>query len=75
LYSLPNTIRIIKSRRKRWAGHVAHIEERRNAYRVWVEKPAGKRPPERPRCGLEDHIKMDLREVGWWYGLDWSHSG
>jgi hypothetical protein len=75
LYSLPNTIRIIKSRRKRWAGHVAHIRERRNAYKVWVENPAGKRPLGRPRCGWEGNIKIDLREVGWWYGLDWSGSG
>jgi hypothetical protein len=50
LYSLPNVIRMIKSRRTRWAGHVACIGEKRNAYRIMVGKPEGKRPLERPKC-------------------------
>ena len=53
-----------------WAGHVARIWERRAIYRVLVGKPEGKRPLERPRCGREDNVKMDLREVGCG-GMDW----
>jgi hypothetical protein len=64
LYSSPNIIRVIKSRRLRWAGHVAHMGERRGAYRALVGKPEGRRPLERPRCRWEDNVKMDLREVG-----------
>ena len=64
LYSLPNIIRSLKSRRLRWAGHVARMEQSRNAYRVLVGKPEGKRPLERPRRRWEDNIKMYLREVG-----------
>ncbi|KAJ4436836.1 hypothetical protein ANN_16968 [Periplaneta americana] len=64
LYSLPDIIRNIKSRRLRWAGHVARMGESRNAYRVLVGRPAGKRPLGRPRRRWEDNIKMDLREVG-----------
>ena len=64
LYSSPNIIRNLKSRRLRWAGHVARIEQFRNAYRVLVGKPESKRPSERPRRRWEDNIKMDLREVG-----------
>ena len=64
LYSSPNIIRNIKSRRLRWAGHVARMEQYRNAYRVLVGKPEGKRPLGRPRRRLEDNIKMDLRDVG-----------
>jgi len=63
-YSSPNTVRVIKSRRMRWAGHVALMGERRGAYRVLVWKPEEKRPLERPRSRWEDNIKMDLREVG-----------
>jgi hypothetical protein len=59
LYSSPNIIRKIKSRRMRWAGHVARMGETRNVYRVLVGKPEGKRPLRRPRR------KMDLREIGW----------
>jgi hypothetical protein len=59
LYS-PNNIRVIKSRRLRWAGHVACMGERRGAYRALVGKPEGRRPLERPRCRWEDNIKMDL---------------
>ena len=64
LYSLPNTIRSLNSRRLRWAGHVAHMEQSRNAYRVLVGKPEGNRPLGRPRRRWEDNIRMDLREVG-----------
>jgi len=61
---LPNTFRVIKSRRMRWAGHVACMGERRGVYRVLVEKPKGKRPLRRPRLRWEDNIKMNLQEVG-----------
>jgi hypothetical protein len=61
LYSLPNTIRIIKSRRMRWEGHVARMGAKRNSYRILMGKPEGKRPLERPRRRLEDNIKMNLR--------------
>ncbi|KAJ4442491.1 hypothetical protein ANN_04077 [Periplaneta americana] len=65
LYSSPDIIRNIKSRRLRWAGHVARMGESRNAYRVLVGRPEGKRPLERPRRRWEDNIEMDLREVGY----------
>ncbi|KAJ4439288.1 hypothetical protein ANN_07409 [Periplaneta americana] len=65
LYSSPDIIRNIKSRRLRWAGHVARMGESRNAYRVLVGRPEGKRPLGRPRRRWEDNIKMDLREVGY----------
>jgi hypothetical protein len=58
-------IRVIKSRRMRWAGHAARMGERRNAYRILVGKPEGKRPLGRPRRRWAGNIKMDLREVGW----------
>jgi hypothetical protein len=71
LYSSPNIIWLIKSRRMRWAGHVARMGEGRVAYRVLVGRPEGRRPLGRPRCRWEDNIKMDLQEVGWgaWTGL------
>jgi hypothetical protein len=59
----PNIIRQIKSRRMRWAGHVARTGER-NVYKVLMGKPEGKRPLGRPRRRWEDGIKMDLREIG-----------
>ncbi|KAJ4443813.1 hypothetical protein ANN_05594 [Periplaneta americana] len=65
LYSSPDIIRNITSRRLRWAGHVARMGESRNAYRVLVGRPEGKRPLGRPRRRWEDNIKMDLREVGY----------
>jgi hypothetical protein len=67
LCSSPTIIKIIKSRRMRWAGHVARMGENRNAYRLLVEKPEGKRPLERPRHRWVDTIRMDLGEVGWSY--------
>jgi hypothetical protein len=70
LYSSPSIIRIIKSRRMRWAGHVARMVEKRNAYRLLVGKPEGKRPLGRPRRRWVDNIKMDLLEIGWG-GVDW----
>jgi hypothetical protein len=65
LYSSPNIIQVIKSKRLRWAGHVAHMGNRRGAYRALVEKPEGGRRLGKPRRRWEDNIKMDLREVGW----------
>ena len=70
LYSSPNIVRVIKSRRMRWAGHVARIDEERGAYRVLVGKPEGKRPLGRPRRRWVDNIRMDLQEVGCEY-VDW----
>jgi hypothetical protein len=64
LYSSPDIIRQIKSRRIRWAGHVARMGEGRNVYRVLVGRPKGKRPLERPRHRWEHGIRMDLREIG-----------
>jgi hypothetical protein len=63
LYSSPNIFRVIKSRRMRWARHVAHMGEDRNIYRVLVGRPEGKRPLRRPRPRWEDNIKIDLREI------------
>ncbi|KAJ4451867.1 hypothetical protein ANN_03345 [Periplaneta americana] len=65
LYSSPDIIRNIKSRRLRWGRHVARMDESRNAYRVLVGRPEGKRPLGRPKRRWEDNIKMDLREVGY----------
>jgi hypothetical protein len=65
LYSSPNILRVIKSRRMRWAGHVARMGEERGAYRILVGRPEGRRPLRRPRHRWEDNIKTDLREVGW----------
>jgi hypothetical protein len=74
LYSSPSIIRIIKPRRMRWSGHVARIGEKRNAYRLLVRKPEGKRPLGRPRRRWVDNIRVDLGEVEWsdmdWIGLD-----
>jgi hypothetical protein len=64
LHSSPSIIRVIKSRRMRWAGHVARIGEKRNAYTILVGTPEGKRPLGRPRRRWLDNIKMDLREIG-----------
>ena len=70
LYSLPNIVRVVKSRRMRWAEHVARMGEGRVVHRVLVGKPEGKRPLGRPRLRWEDNIKMDLQEVGGGCG-DW----
>jgi hypothetical protein len=64
LYSSPSIIRMIKSRRMRWVGHVARMGEKRNVYTLLVGKPEGKRPLGRPRCRWIDNIKMDLIEIG-----------
>jgi hypothetical protein len=64
---------VIKSKRKRWEGHVEQIGEKRNVYRLLVGKPEGKRPPGRPRCRWMDNIKVDILEIGLsvvdWVGL------
>ena len=64
LYSSPNIVRVIKSRRMRWARHVARMGDRRGIHRILVGKPEGKRPPGRPRRRLKNNSKMDLQEVG-----------
>ena len=69
LYTSPIIVRVIKSRRMSWAGHVARMEARRGVYRGLVGKPEGKRPLWRPRRRWEDNIKMDL-QVGYG-GIDW----
>ena len=73
LYSSPNIVRVIKSRRMRWAGHVACLGDDRGVYRVLVGKLEGKRPLGRPRHRWVDNIRMDLQEVGCgymaWIGL------
>ena len=63
LYSLPNIVRVVKSRRMRWAVHVARMGEGRGVHRVLVGKTEGKRPLGRPRRRWEVNIKMDLQEV------------
>jgi hypothetical protein len=75
LYSSPDIIKQIKSRRMKWAGHVAHMGEGRNVYRVLVGKPEGKRPLERPRRRCEDGIKMDLGRLVRGCGVDSPGSG
>ena len=70
MYSLPNTVRVVKSRRMRWAGHVARMGEGRGVHRVLVGKPEEKRPLGRPRRRWEDNIKIDLQEFGGVRG-DW----
>jgi len=67
LYSSPNIVRVIKSRRMRWAGHAARVGEVRWVYSVLVGKPEGKRPLGRPRRRWVDDIRMDLQEVGCGY--------
>ena len=70
LYSSPNIIRVKKSRRMRWTGHVARMGERRGVYRVLVGNPEGKRTLWRPRRRWEYYIKMDLQEMGC-EGMEW----
>jgi hypothetical protein len=64
LYSSPSIIRIIKSRRMRWAGHVARMGEKRNAYRLLVGKPDGKRPLGRPRRRWVDNVRIGSSRGG-----------
>ena len=64
LYSLPNIVRVVKSRRMRWAGHVARMGEDKGVHRVLVGKPEGKRSLGRSRRRWEDNIMMDLQEIG-----------
>ena len=67
---------VIKSRRMRWADHVASMGEEMGVYRVLVGKPGGKRPLGRPRRRWVNNIRMNLQEVGMWvYGLDWAGPG
>jgi hypothetical protein len=70
LYSSPNIIQVIKSRRMSWAGHVARMGKKGGAYRILVGRPEGRRPLGRPRHRWEDNITMDLQEVGCGHGLD-----
>jgi hypothetical protein len=72
LYSLPNTVRVVKSRRMRWTGHVAHMGTGRVGHRVLVGKPERKRPLGRPRRRWDDNIKMNLQEVEGVVGTGWS---
>jgi hypothetical protein len=73
LYSSPSIIRVVKSRRMRWARHVARMGEKRSACRILVRKAEGKKPCGRPRRRWVDNIKMDLREIG--FGLMWLRIG
>jgi hypothetical protein len=72
LFSSADIIRQVKSRRMRWAGHVARMGEEKKVYKALVGKPEVKRPLGRPRRRREDGIRMDLREIGWgvWIGFD-----
>jgi len=70
LYISPNIAQVIKSRRMRWAGHVARMSEERGVCRVLVGKPEGRRPLGKPRRRWVDNIRMDLQEVGCGY-MDW----
>jgi hypothetical protein len=70
LYSSQNIIRNIKSKMMRWVGYVANMGEMRNAYKILVGKPEGKRPLRRPRHTWEDNIKINLKEIGC-KGVDW----
>jgi hypothetical protein len=76
LYSSPNIIRVIKSRRMKWAGHVAHMGEGRGACRILVGRPEGRRPLGRPRHRWEDNIKRIKKwDGGEWTGLIWLRIG
>jgi hypothetical protein len=72
LYASPNIIRVIKSKRMKFAGYVALMGQIRRAYKILVGKPEHNKPLGRPRCRWEDNIRMDLREVGWGV-VDWIH--
>jgi hypothetical protein len=75
LYSSPNIIRVIKSRRMGWAGHLARMGEGRGTYRILVGRPEGRRPLGRPRRRWEDNIKMDFQEVEWGTWTGWLRIG
>jgi hypothetical protein len=75
LYYSPNIVKVIKSRKMRWAGHVVRMGEGRGVYTVLVGKPEGKRPLRGPLHRLKDNIKMDLRETDRWGELDSAGSG
>ena len=64
LFRLPNIVRVIKSRRLRWACHVARMEEGRSAFKMSIGTPAGRRPLGRPRRRWEDNIRMNIKEIG-----------
>ena len=64
MYRSPNIVRVIKSRRLRWAGHVARMEVSKSSFKILTGKPTGKRPLGRPRRRWEDNIRMDLEEIG-----------
>jgi hypothetical protein len=70
LYSPPNIIRVIKSRRMIWAGHVAPMGEKRGEYRILVGRPEGRQLLGRPRRRWEDNIRMHFKDMGWGHGLD-----
>jgi hypothetical protein len=70
LYSSPNIVRLIKLRRMSWTGHMARMGERRGVYSVFVGKPEGKRPLERPRRRREDNVRWIFRKWRVGYGLD-----
>jgi hypothetical protein len=72
LYILPNIIRVIKSRRMIWAGHVAHLGEMESAHKLWCGKFEGRKPLVTPRHRWEDNIITDLEEIGW-EGGNWIH--
>jgi hypothetical protein len=72
LYSSPSIVRVIKTKRARWAGHVVRMGEVRGAYNILVGRPGERRPLGRPRRRWEDNIKMNLREIGFGY-VDWIH--
>jgi hypothetical protein len=72
LYFSPSIIRTITSRRMRWGGHVAHMGEKRNAYRILIGQPEGERPLGRSTRRWACNIKIPLRDIGW-TGTDWIH--
>ena len=64
MYCLPNIVRVIKSRRLRWTGYLATMEEGRSTFKILTGAPAGKRPLGRPRRRWEDNIRINLKEIG-----------